>query len=132
MRLYTILKTVISIVSSKKNIIHTATKTASNKLASSITVVTLTNLPAGEYLVLGNITASIDVTNIIIANLQAVSKSTFTIKGTGRSTMVAGGGCNCWGLLNVTSNYGSVQLDTYGYYSGSCTYTGNILAIKLI
>ena len=132
MRLYIILEMIIKKILSKTNQYYTAQAKVSNQPNTSFTVTTLKDLPAGKYLVLAQVSASVSATSIMIARLYSLSNTTMLLDGYSRSTMSSGGGCTCWGLMEATKDYGSIQLVTYGYYSGSCTYTGSILAIKLI
>lgn len=129
MRLFNILKNTINIIkdiSNKYYYISTSGKTGTYRTSFALCSLTL---PVGVYLLIGNVGASVDSSTT--AMLAGLSGATI-ITGQGRSMMAAGGGCQVWGLTEVTEGTQTVNLTTYRYYSGSVTYSGKLIAIKLI
>ena len=123
----------IKILNAKSNKYYKESAQVSNKVNNSLTVCTLL-LPKGTYLVFGNVSANVDagVSSLLASAINSASGVNILMGAQGRSTMNAGGGCQSWALAEVTSEKGSVRLTTYGYYSGSWTYAGKLLAIRLI
>ena len=120
----------ITSLNARANTYQLQTFSKANSKGASITLGSIT-LSKGKYLVLGNISASVDMGTSTIILTQLYDNTVGATLGQGRSTGVGGGGCSAWALVDVATSK-TVSLRTYGYYSGSCTYTGKICAIKLI
>ena len=119
-------------LTARKNTYYTASATKANVPGTSFTLCSV-RLPKGLYLILGNVYA--DASNPpdpIGSFLSCSGAGRYVAKGNGRGTMNAGGGCQSWGILNVTGSSATAIITTYGYYSYSCNYTGRIAAIRLI
>lgn len=129
MRLFNLLKNVILFIRGIKNTHYHASVTGiTGTYRTSFTVCSL-ELPIGVYFLIGNVGASVDNSSTVM--LAGLSGATI-ITGQGRSMMGAGGGCQVWGLTEVTEGTQTVNLTTYRYYSGSVTYSGKLVAIRLI
>ena len=119
-------------LTARKNTYYTASATKANVPGTSFTLCSVA-LPKGLYLVLGNVEANTgSATDIIGSFLSYSGSGQYVARGNGRTTMDAGGGCQSWGILNVTGSSATAILTTYGYYSYSCNYIGRMAAIKLI
>lgn len=139
--LKTTLKSILNYVTSLKNRITTIensgngyysiTGRASNQHGKSFTLCSLTDLPLGYYLILGNVSCNVDGSSIIIADWTTTGTNNININY-GRSVMTAGGGTNAWGLVQVTDTTNQINLRTYGYSSYSMTLFGDLVAIKLL
>lgn len=104
---------------------------ATNQHAKAFTVCSLTDLPIGYYLILGNVCCNVDGSSTILADWLMTGATGINLNF-GRSIMTAGGGTNCWGLIQVTSTTNQINLRTYGYSTYSMTFTGSAIAIKLL
>lgn len=130
MRLFQLLKDIITAIRNISNKYYTTSGTATGTYRTSFTVCSLENLPKGVYLVLGKVNGNVDVT---ASTLNASISGNIIVGAQGRGFLNAGGGVHTWGLISVEgadTNY--VRLTTYRYYSGSVTYEGVLAAIRLI
>ena len=117
-------------VDANKNKYYIARQTVANTYGKIIPLCSV-SIPAGEYLILGNVDANKDSSTTLAAFLTSGAGSERVMIGDGRSVMNAGGGCQAWAIIKATSET-TVTLQTYGYYSGSCNYNGRLCAIRLI
>ena len=133
MRLFQLLKDIITAIRNISNKYYYASGAASGTYATTFVVCSISNLPKGVYLVQGYVNGGKDLSVAMAADIYIQTGGTVLMAGGSRTTMIAGGGCTCWGLIEVTEkNVGEIQLRTYRYYSGSITYTGKLAAIRLI
>ena len=134
MKLVDILRRISSVLKTlqdRKNSYHYKASTVANQYGKTLIVTTLSGLPKGIYLVLGSVGTSISSSSIIAAVISPVSNCNYVVRGNGRATMMSGGGCHAWGLVEVLEDGGTVNLTTYGYVNSRYTYDGKLLAIKL-
>ena len=115
----------------KKNTVYTKTGSATRVVGKSVTLCTISGLPAGKYLVLAHTESSISADLTIISSLSK-SANCELISGPMRGTMISGGGVSGFGLLTVNSAGGSVSLQSYGNSGTSHVLYGKLLAIRLV
>lgn len=130
MRLFQLLKDIITAIRNISNKYYHASGNATGTYRTSFTVCSLTDLPKGVYLVLGKVNGNVDVAS---STLNASISGNIIIGAQGRGFLNAGGGVHTWGLISVEdTDTNSVGLTTYRYYSGSVTYEGVMVVIRLI
>ena len=134
MRLFQLLKDIILAIRNISNKYYYTSGTASGTYGATFVLCALSDLPKGVYLVQGHVNGGKDLSSVAMAaDIYIPTGGTVLMAGGSRTTMIAGGGCTCWGLIEVTEkNVGEIQLRTYRYYSGSITYTGKLVAVRLI
>lgn len=134
MRIYTILKLILgklNIISNKKNSVYYSEGSTGAPYQQVYTSCNLTIPTAGVYLILAHQDANIDADSLLLSAIRCRQNASLITVADGRSSMLCGGGCVSWALVNASAN-GEVFLQGYGYAPGTWTARGKLLAIKLI
>ena len=134
MRIYTILKLILgklNVISNRKNSVYYSEGSIVAPYQQVYTSCNLTIPTAGVYLVLGHQDANLAVDTILLSAIRPERNVSIIAYADGRSSMLGGGGCISWALVNASAN-GEVFLQGYGYAPGTWTSKGKLLAIKLI
>lgn len=132
MRLFNLLKSIISTIKGISNRYYYAQGSVSGAYQATLYPCKLENLPKGIYLALGGTSASVGASQIMNASINAVENAEMLIVQHARTTMNSGGGCVCWALVEITADGGAIAVNTYKYYNSTVNYTGRLAAIKLI
>lgn len=132
MRLFNILKDIITAIKGISNRYYYAQGSASGTYRATLYPCKLENLPKGVYLALGGTSASVGSSQIMNASINAIENAEILVVQHARTTMNSGGGCAVWALVEITADGGAMAVNTYKYYDGTVNYTGRLVAIKLI
>lgn len=134
MRLFNLLKSIITAIKGISNRYYYTNKiNVTGTYQTAFEVCRISNLPKGVYLCLGGVESSVANTSTIVsASIRPALNATNLMYQVVRTTMTSGGGASTYSLMEVTQDGGTIYIDAYRYYSGSVTYRGTLIAIKLI